>query len=204
MTHSRSRRWPVAVVLAAALLSGCDDGSSTSADPTDPTGTAPATSPTTSESVSASPTVTPNDGPLLANPTVELRAPAGWKKQKAVVRTEASATYYGQHDDSNGLISLGWQMDWDSDATLDQLAKNVRHTFGSTFDIERGPDVEIAGDPAYHFTGTASGGLQLFDSFGTHRDGRFVFIDFYVGKDTSEAERQEIIDGTLASVRWKG
>ena len=207
---TRTRRLGVAATLAAVLLTGVaacgDDDSKESQD--DQTTAAPSTaasepsestSEPTSESTSApaSPSVTPATGIELVQATSAVRAPAGWEQQDALLDYASAATEPGKLNTlqlaDSGSISGG--------ASLDALAQGAMAALPSNADVQRLPDVDLGGVPAFHLHYTIPQDPQEYDVVTTERNGRNVGLDFMLLKKNA-ATNPDLIASVLATFRW--
>jgi hypothetical protein len=211
---TRTRRLGVAATLAAVLLvgaAGCgDDDSKQSQD--DPTTAAPSTtssdpSGSASESISESasesasapetPSVTPATGIELVQATSAVRAPAGWEQQDALLDYASAATEPGKLNTvqlaDSGSISGG--------ASLDALAEGAIKALPRDADVQRLPDVDLGGVPAFHLHYTVPQDPQEYDVITTERNGRNVGLDFILMKKNA-ATNPDLIASVLATFRW--
>jgi hypothetical protein len=85
--------------------------------------------------------------------------------------------------------------------TLDEAASSSRRS-KSFKTPERLEDVELDGVPAYHLHGVRYSTV-VFDEFGALRDGHLVVVDFSQPRDMTEAERQKVIESSLATFQWR-
>jgi hypothetical protein len=196
--------------VAAVLLvgaAGCgDDDSKQSQD--DPTTAAPSTavsdssesaSESASETTSApeTPAVTPATGIELVQATSAVRAPAGWEQQDALLDYASAATEPGKLNTvqlaDSGSISGG--------ASLDALAEGAVKALPSGADVQRLPDVDLGGVPAFHLHYTVPQDPQEYDVITTERNGRNVGLDFMLAKKNA-ATNPDLIASVLASFRW--
>jgi hypothetical protein len=198
---TRTRRLGGAAALAAVLLAGAagcgDDDSKQSQD--DPT-TAPSDpSEAASESASApeTPSVTPATGIELVQATSSVRAPAGWEQQDALLDYASAATEPGELNTvqlaDSGSISGG--------ASLDALAEGAIKALPSDADVQRLPDVDLGGVPAFHLHYTVPQDPQEYDVITTERNGRNVGLDFILMKKNA-ATNPDLIASVLATFRW--
>jgi hypothetical protein len=207
---TRTRRRAAVAAMTAVLLAGVaacgDDDSAQSQD--DPTTAAPssdATDPTesTSESTGEStgtpetPSVTPASGIELVEATSAVRVPAGWEPQDALLDYASAATEPGKLNTvqlaDSGSISGG--------AGLDALAEGAIKALPSGADVQRLPDVDLGGVPAFHLHYTVPQDPQEYDVITTERNGRNVGLDFMLMKKNA-ATNPELIASVLATFRW--
>ena len=199
----------VAATLAAVLLAGgaaCgDDDPDQSQD--DPTTAAPSTTasdPTESTGEPASerhapetPSVTPATGIELVQATSAVRVPAGWEQQDALLDYASAAIEPGKLNTiqlaDSGSISGG--------ASLDALAQGAIKTLPSGADVQRLPDVDLGGVPAFHLHYTVPQDPQEYDVITTERNGRNVGLDFVLAKKNA-ATNPDLIASVLATFRW--
>jgi hypothetical protein len=201
-----SRSIRTRVIAAATLgglvlaLAGCTDD-----DPKPGAGKSPSASVSaspTAESSEASPTgdaspsVTPATGVLLDMPHATMNAPKGWKQLDDFLEfgTEANPPT------GTGAVRLT-QLEFPGpQISVDLQAKSALQS--RLGDMKREPDVEIAGLTFYHLSGTPNENSHL-DAFGVLNDGYQTGIDFEFENKVPEAERQKIIDESLASFTWR-
>ena len=208
---TRTRRHAAAAALAAVLLAGAagcgDDDPKQSQD--DPTTAAPSTtasdpSESPAESTSESteplpetPSVTPATGIELVQATSAVRAPAGWEQQDALLDYASAATEPGKLNTvqlaDSGSISGG--------ASLDALAEGAIKALPSDADVQRLPDVDLGGVPAFHLHYTVPQDPQEYDVITTERNGRNVGLDFMLVKKNA-ATNPDLIASVLATFRW--
>jgi hypothetical protein len=206
---TRTRRLGGAAALAAVLLAGAagcgDDDSKQSQDdpttaPSDPSEAASeSASEAASESASApeTPSVTPATGIELVQATSSVRAPAGWEQQDALLEYASAATEPGELNTvqlaDSGSISGG--------ASLDALAEGAIKALPSDADVQRLPDVDLGGVPAFHLHYTVPQDPQEYDVITTERNGRNVGLDFILMKKNA-ATNPDLIASVLATFRW--
>ena len=203
---TRTRRLGVAVSLAAVLLAGAagcgdDDSQQSQDDPTTPAPSTTASDPSesTSESASApeSPSVTPATGIELVQATSAVRVPAGWEQQDALLDYASAAIEPGKLNTiqlaDSGSISGG--------ASLDALAQGAIKTLPSGAEVQRLPDVDLGGVPAFHLHYTVPQDPQEYDVITTERNGRNVGLDFVLVKKNG-ATNPDLIASVLATFRW--
>jgi hypothetical protein len=206
---TRTRRLGGAAALAAVLLAGAagcgDDDSKQSQDdpttaPSDPSEAASeSASEAASESASApeTPSVTPATGIELVQATSSVRAPAGWEQQDALLDYASAATEPGELNTvqlaDSGSISGG--------ASLDALAEGAIKALPSDADVQRLPDVDLGGVPAFHLHYTVPQDPQEYDVITTERNGRNVGLDFILMKKNA-ATNPDLIASVLATFRW--
>ena len=201
MPGSVSRRMRTRMIAAVALgalvlaLAGCTDD-----DPEPGAGKSPSSSasPTDESSPSddASPTVPPATGVLLDMPHATMNAPEGWKQLDDFLEfgTEANPPT------GIGAVRLT-QLEFPGpQISVDLQAKSALQS--RLGDMKREPDVEIAGVTFYHLSGTPNANSHL-DAFGVINDGFQTGMDFEFENKVPEAERQKIIDESLASFAWR-
>jgi hypothetical protein len=201
-----SRSIRTRVIAAAALgglalaLAGCTDD-----DPEPGAGKSPSASATTESSEAESseaatddptPSATPATGVLLDMPHATMNAPKGWKQLEDFLEfgTEANPPT------GIGAVRLT-QLEFPGpQISVDLQAKSALQS--RLGDMKRQPDVEIAGLTFYHLSGTPNENSHL-DTFGVLNDGFQTGIDFEFENKVPEAERQKIIDESLASFTWR-
>ncbi|GAA4730839.1 hypothetical protein GCM10023350_12680 [Nocardioides endophyticus] len=196
---ARSRAY--AAVAAAGLvlaLVGCSDDDPKAGAEETPSATASPTAdssePSPTEEASAS--VTPATGVLLDMPHATINAPKGWKQLEDFLDfgTEANPPT------GTGAVRLT-QLEFPGpEISVDLQAKAALQ--GRLGDMKREPDVEIAGLTFYHLSGTPNKDSHL-DTFGVLNDGFQTGIDFEFENKVPEAERQKIIDESLATFTWR-
>lgn len=195
----RSRAYAAAAAAGLVLaLAGCGDD-----DPKAGAEETPSASPSPTEASSeASPTedasasVTPATGVLLDMPHATINAPKGWKQLEDFLDfgTEANPPT------GTGAVRLT-QLEFPGpEISVDLQAKAALQ--GRLGDMLREPDVEIAGLTFYHLSGKPNKDSHL-DTFGVLNDGYQTGIDFEFENKVPEAERQQIIDESLATFTWR-
>ena len=207
---TRTRRLGVAATLAAVLLAGAagcgdDDPKQSQDDPTTPAPSTTASDPSESASEPASesasapetPSVTPATGIELVQATSAVRVPAGWEQQDALLDYASAAIEPGKLNTiqlaDSGSISGG--------ASLDALAQGAIKTLPSGADVQRLPDVDLGGVPAFHLHYTVPQDPQEYDVITTERNGRNVGLDFVLVKKNA-ATNPDLIASVLATFRW--
>ncbi len=207
---TRTRRQAAVAALAPALLgavllagvAACDDDPDQSRD--DPTTAAPSTdasdptqSATESTSAPETPSVAPATGIELVQATSAVRVPAGWEPQDALLDYASAATEPGKLNTiqlaDSGSISGG--------ASLDALAQGAIKALPSGADVQRLPDVDLGGVPAFHLHYTVPQDPQEYDVITTERNGRNVGLDFMLAKKNA-ATNPDLVASVLATFRW--
>jgi hypothetical protein len=203
---TRTRRHVAIATLAAVLLAGgaaCgdDDPKQSQDDPTTAAPTTEASDPTESSSESTAapdtPSVAPATGIELVQATSAVRVPDGWEAQDALLDYASAATEPGKLNTvqlaDSGSISGG--------ATLDALAEGAVKALPSGADVQRLPDVDLGGVPAFHLHYTVPQDPQEYDVVTTERNGRNVGLDFMLAKKNA-ATNPDLIASVLATFRW--
>jgi hypothetical protein len=194
------------VVLAGAGGCGDDDSKQAQDDPTEAvTSTAETATDSPSDPASESatepgtPSVTPATGIELVEATSAVRVPAGWEPQDALLDYASAATEPGKLNTvqlaDSGSISGG--------ASLDALAEGAIKALPSGADVQRLPDVDLDGVPAFHLHYTVPQDPQEYDVVTTERNGRNVGLDFMLVKKNAAAN-PDLIASVLATFRWTG
>ena len=192
------------VVLAGAGGCGDDDSKQAQDDPTEAvTSTAETATDSPSDPASESatepgtPSVTPATGIELVEATSAVRVPAGWEPQDALLDYASAATEPGKLNTvqlaDSGSISGG--------ASLDALAEGAIKALPSGADVQRLPDVDLDGVPAFHLHYTVPQDPQEYDVVTTERNGRNVGLDFMLVKKNA-ATNPDLIVSVLATFRW--
>jgi hypothetical protein len=192
------------VVLAGAGGCGDDDSKQAQDDPTEAvTSTAETATDSPSDPASESatepgtPSVTPATGIELVEATSAVRVPAGWEPQDALLDYASAATEPGKLNTvqlaDSGSISGG--------ASLDALAEGANKALPSGADVQRLPDVDLDGVPAFHLHYTVPQDPQEYDVVTTERNGRNVGLDFMLVKKNAAAN-PDLIASVLATFRW--
>jgi hypothetical protein len=192
------------VVLAGAGGCGDDDSKQAQDDPTEAvTSTAETATDSPSDPASESatepgtPSVTPATGIELVEATSAVRVPAGWEPQDALLDYASAATEPGKLNTvqlaDSGSISGG--------ASLDALAEGAIKALPSGADVQRLPDVDLDGVPAFHLHYTVPQDSQEYDVVTTERNGRNVGLDFMLVKKNA-ATNPDLIASVLATFRW--
>ena len=126
-----------------------------------------------------------------------VRAPAGWEQQDALLDYASAATEPGKLNTmqlaDSGSISGG--------ASLDALAQGAMTALPKDADVQRLPDVDLGGVPAFHLHYTIPQDPQEYDVITTERNGRNVGLDFILLKK-SAATNPDLIASVLATFRW--
>ena len=86
-------------------------------------------------------------------------------------------------------------------ASLDALAEGAVKALPSGADVQRLPDVDLAGVPAFHLHYTVPQDPQEYDVITTERNGRNVGLDFMLAKKNA-ATNPDLIASVLATFRW--
>lgn len=192
-----------AAAIAAVLLAGtaCGDGDA-SADPSpEPTSSSATSSPTATDEPTADPTSTvePATGPALNLPQATARVPKGWYLTPRIVPEQADA---GNDKYSFSSISLAQIDSFNTSTSADELADQWLEVNMYPKDPKKLPPTELDGKEVYHLAGQVQPHLYL-EEFGTQQNGKLVSIAFLFSPVATPEERQEIIDSTLATFRWK-
>jgi hypothetical protein len=204
VSGSVSRRIRTRVATAAAVaglvlaLAGCtDDDPKPGADPSPSASASPdGESSGATPSADPSPSATPATGVRLHMPHATMNAPEGWKQLEDFLKfgTEANPPT------GLGAVRLT-QLEFPGpQISVDLQAKSALQS--RLGDMKREPDVEIAGVTFYHLSGTPNANSHL-DAFGVINDGYQTGLDFEFENKVPEAERQKIIDESLASFAWR-
>ncbi|WP_243056844.1 hypothetical protein [Nocardioides sp. SR21] len=196
-----------AAALAAVLLLGTACGNDdASADPSpEPTSSSATSSPTPTDEPTSEPTedptstVAPATGPALNLPQATVRVPKGWYLTPRVVPEQADA---GNDDYSFSSISLAQIDSFNTSTSADELADQWLEANIYPRDPKKLPLTELDGKEVYHLAGKVQPLLYL-EEFGTQQNGKLVSIAFLFSPVATPEERQEIIDSTLATFRWK-
>jgi hypothetical protein len=198
-THRRIAAAALATALALGVAACGDDDPGPGTD--DPTSAAPHTdssapseepSPTTT-----TPSVTPATGIDLAEETSAIKAPEGWTAAEPLVDWASSADGPARYDS----VQLADRPGLSGTSDIDQLAESFSSSLPKGAKLDRLPNLELAGSPAYHFHYTVPGDPVLYDSITTLRDGRSITLDFFLNKNTA-TKQPELIESVLATFRW--
>jgi hypothetical protein len=213
---TRTRRLGASCALALVVLAGAggcgdDDSKQAQDDPTeavtstaetaetatDPPSDPPSESASGSATEPGTPSVTPATGIELVEATSAVRVPAGWEPQDALLDYASAATEPGKLNTvqlaDSGSISGG--------ASLDALAEGAIKALPSGADVQRLPDVDLDGVPAFHLHNTVPQDPQEYDVVTTERNGRNVGLDFMLVKKNA-ATNPDLIASVLATFRW--
>lgn len=183
-----------AAALAALALAGCTDDSSAPSATSSPAGDESAEATPTEE---PSATVTPAAGVLLKMPHATINAPAGWKQLPDFL---AFGTEANPPTREPGAIRLT-QLEYPGPQI--PLALQARAALKARIgDMKREPDVEIAGVTFFHISGTPNADSHL-DAYGVLHDGYQTGVDFEFVNSVPEAEREKIIEESLATFTWR-
>ena len=202
MSGSVSRRTRTGVATAAVLvglvpaLAGCTGDDSEPGAGKSPSASPSAASSEATPSDDPSPSATPATGVLLDMPHATMNAPKGWKPLDDFLAfgTEANPPT------GIGAVRLT-QLEFPGpQISVDLQAKSALQS--RLGDMKREPDVEIAGVTFYHLSGTPNANSHL-DAFGVINDGFQTGMDFEFENKVPEAERQRIIDESLATFTWR-
>ena len=165
---------------------GSSPGSSTDAgtepSPPDETATTPAPVPAGIELVEATSAVT---------------APEGWTPAEALVDYASSADGPARYD----ALQLADRPSLSGSSDIDELAASFRSSLPEDARLERLPDLDLAGSPAYHFHWTVPGDPVVYDSVSTLRNGRSITLDFFLNRSTA-TEQPQLVDSVLGTFRW--
>jgi hypothetical protein len=194
-----------AVLLAGVAACGDDDPKQSQDDPTTAAPSTDATDSSGSASESASgsasapetPSVAPATGIELVQAASAVRVPAGWELQDALLDYASAATEPGKLNTvqlaDSGSISGG--------ASLDALAEGAIKALPKGAEVQRLPDVDLGGVPAFHLHYTVPQDPQEYDVITTERNGRNVGMDFMLMKKNA-ATNPDLIASVLATFRW--
>ncbi len=86
-------------------------------------------------------------------------------------------------------------------ASLDALAEGAIEALPSGADVQRLPDVDLGGVPAFHLHYTVPQDPQEYDVITTERNGRNVGLDFMLAKKNA-ATNPDLVASVLATFRW--
>ncbi|WP_121256148.1 hypothetical protein [Nocardioides ferulae] len=102
------------------------------------------------------------------------------------------------------LISLFDNVHFGADSdTLDDLVA-VRIDDYRRDEVQRMPDVELDGHPAYHLAGwSGSDPDRRVEEFGTVHDGRFVVLTLGLQRGASLRSDPDIVASVLATFEWR-
>lgn len=201
-----------AALMSLALLAGCggDDGD---AKESDPSSSPSAASPTPTAEESQAPADTdfgaPAKGARVKGKDYTYRMPMAWKNmtqqartvQKSIDSSAGEATFDDGFKDNvsvNFDKAPGSTLD-DLEASVpDQLAKNVKK-------LDMRPRVILDGVETLHYRGLFVSGaskyfLEQFTSI--DEEARITIISFSFSPDLPKAERDQVVNGVLASWKW--
>jgi hypothetical protein len=183
-------------VLALALGACTDeDPGEPKVEPTTSSSVSPTDSTTPSESTE--PTVASATGPVLDTASATINLPEGWKdNQNGFPNTYSGSPRSGA---AVRLITIVDLASSTSGYSIDKLAQEMQTAVPGS-KLNRQPDVELDGSPAYHLAGTAPVDGR-YEEVGTNANGRAITISFSLNGYTA-AERREIVDSVIASFRW--
>lgn len=177
---------PTTVAPSTGSSTGSSPGSSTDAgtepSPPDETATTPAPVPAGIELVEATSAVT---------------APEGWTPAEALVDYASSADGPARYD----ALQLADRPSLSGSSDIDELAASFRSSLPEDARLERLPDLDLAGSPAYHFHWTVPGDPVVYDSVSTLRNGRSITLDFFLNRSTA-TEQPQLVDSVLGTFRW--
>jgi hypothetical protein len=139
--------------------------------------------------------VAPATGPRLDGGNVSVNAPDGWVRGDSLMRWILIA----EPRDGGSFVQLAETPGTAAGATTDQLAK-ISFDTSMPDNARRFPDVTLDGVEFYHVAGTRPAGLHVTE-YGADHLGRFVTVTFNL-YDIGSAERREIIESVMASLRW--
>ena len=208
---SAATRMAVVLVLgslAGTAVVGCsgDDPGPSPSPTTTQTATPGATAepsveppdPTTSE---PTPSVEPTAaaGLLLEEETSRLNAPEGeWERIPDVV-TYASAV---GRVSTTELISLSDRENFATAASLDEQVKFHRRSLPDGAIVERLPDVDLDGEPAYYIQWYEKGDTLVQHDIGVDHQGRVVSIQMDLDR-TDAGASDALVAAVLASFAWR-
>ena len=190
------------LLLAVALVAGCGGSSDEPGDGPSAGGTpSSSASAASTSSASASPTseAAPATGPLLEVEAASMHAPDGWQRMKAVVSFQRSA----RDPQGGGTAQIGY-LPAAPGPSLDELARNaIEHgSYGKRRPRPAGT-VTVNGVECYKVAGRTDPGTY-YELYGAITGGNEVSISFtFFTRFISPAERQQVVESTLASVEWR-
>jgi hypothetical protein len=171
-------------------------------------GSSPEADPTLASAASSGSTGTPSDEPPPTTSSVapatgvrvdtsrfSFRAPEGFENRSISGELIGSVVDLAPDDSIFFSIFEDYRP-----ATLDELAQAYLDSSSYQKLPKRMPDTEIDGMPVFHLSGPVSD-RSYADAYGLVIDGAGVNITFEVHSDATR--RQEIIDSTLQTLRWK-
>ena len=198
---SRSFRYRSCAAVAAAglvlALAGCSDD-----DPKPGTDEGPSTSPSAASSEATptedpSPTAAAATGVLLKKQHATINAPEGWQKLPDLLEfaTEANPPT------GKGAVRLTQLEFPGGEVPIDQQAEAALQS--RLGDMKREADVDLDGVTFWHISGTPRKTDSHLDAYGVITDGFQTTLDFEFENSVPEAERQQIIDESLATFAWR-
>ena len=199
----RNRRQPagaarVAVVASLLLLAPTACGGSDDPDGDPGASTSPA-SPTTPASPTDDPsptsTVAPATGIKVDTSRFSFRAPEGFENRPISGELIGSVVDLIPDDTIFFSIYEDYRI-----STLGEMAQAYLNATSYEILPKRMPDTVIDGRPVFHLSGPVNDRSHA-DAYGLMVDGAGVNITFDLHSDP--ARRQEIIESTLATLRWK-
>ena len=192
-----------ALWLGVAACGGDDSGSPAATSSTPAASTAPSTGADTQTGTDPSQTAAPpspaSAGIELVEETSAVTAPEGWKPAEPLVDYASSADGPARYDS----LQLADRPSLSGSSDLDELAASFRGSLPDGARLERLPDLDLAGSPAYHFHWTVPGDPVVYDSVSTLRNGRSITVDFFLNRSTA-TEQPELVDSVLGTFRWLG
>jgi hypothetical protein len=170
---------------------------STSATTEDATG---GSSPSTSEATpSEEPTATAAAGLLLEEETSQLNAPEGdWERIPDIVDY---ATAVGLNATTE-VISLSDRENFATELPLAGQVKSHNQTLPEGAIIERQPDVQLDGAPAYYVQWYEEGDTKIQHDIGIDHEGRVIEIQMDLSR-SDPAATAALVEAVLASFRWR-
>lgn len=211
------RRASLATALLALVLTACaaeDDGSPSASgsgqapDPAETATTSTSSVPTSTDSPTSTPSspassasvpsseARPATGPVLRGASFSLRAPEGW----TVAAPISDFVRLASGPDGGSDILVGF-LEAGDDATVDSLEQVATVVWRGNGRPKTLPRIEVDGVELYHLRGLSTTDTPL-DEYGT-RAGDLAFSVSFDLPLASPAERQEVIDSVLASLRWR-
>lgn len=200
MTFPASTRLTAGAAVATLLLlgAGCSGDDDPGAGPTDPASTSASSgAPTDAPTDDPTASVEPATGPLLKIKGVQMNAPQGWRQTTDIV------TFHTQAAPASGIGAARLNaLPFFGDAP--SLDRQVRISLKAEEEIQpkRQPDIEIGGSDFYHLAGPISDAIY-YERFGTTDRGYQVTISFEFDRDLPEAQRQRLVEASLASFAWR-
>ncbi len=194
------------VIAAAAvtvlLLAGCgSDVDDVPAAPTSPSPSADASADVEpdvepdgeSDGEAGTPEVAPATGPVIRVRGMRVNVPQGWETSIAVAAAQGAFP--------RGIVGTALDVSLFPNGelyTIDELGDEQLNRLGRS--AERLDDLTVDGFQVYHLVGSSDPGVEV-ERFGTIVDDQRVALEFRFGNAETRAEKDEIIQSVVPTMR---